>query len=187
MAFEDQTIEDVDRRRLWTRVRTVATLLVLIGVVVGAASYSWRNVMGNEDGDVASTTTMPCAPGVPTTAPAPAEIQVNVYNATDRSGLASAIAKQMRDRGFVVVDVDNDPLNKKVEGTAEVRAHSDHWAAAGLVASLVPDAAYLPDDRSDQVVDLVLGDAFEALVNPDAPAPTPSSDLPACQPTAESG
>ncbi|TDD97546.1 LytR C-terminal domain-containing protein [Jiangella asiatica] len=185
MAFDEQMSEgDYARRRRWKRIRTSVTLLVLIGFVVGAAWYSWRNVVNDEGGEAAAEQSdQACAPGVPTAAPAPADIQVNIYNATDRNGLASAVARLVRERGFVVVDIDNDPLDREITGTAEVRSGPDQQAAAGLVASLVPGATYVPDERTDAVVDLVLGEAFEALADPAAPAPTASSTLPPCQPS----
>lgn len=183
MAFEDEqlTEEESARRHHWRRIRTSVTLLVLIGVVIGAAWYSWANVVGEEEPGAAGSTSQPCAPGVPTSAPAPADVQVNVYNATDRNGLASAVARQVRDRGFTVVDVDNDPLSKSITGTAEVRSRPDDQAAAELVATLVPGAVYVPDERTEATIDLVLGDTFEALADPAAPPPTSSAELPPCQ------
>lgn len=183
MAFEDEqlTEEEAARRHHWRRIRTSVTLLILIGVVIGAAWYSWSNVVDDDEPTAAGSNTQACVPSQPTAAPAPAEVQVNVYNATTRNGLASAVARQVRDLGFVVVDVDNDPLERSITGTAEVRSRPDDQAAAELVATLVPGAVYVPDERTDATIDLVLGDAFEALADPAAPAATPSSDLPACE------
>src|SRR5581483_11288691 len=42
--------------------------------------------------------------------PATAQIKVNVYNSTDRHGLAAATAAQLKQRGFTVLKVTNDPL-----------------------------------------------------------------------------
>lgn len=182
MAFDEEqlTEEESARRHRWRRIRTSVTLLVLIGVVIGAAWYSWDNVVSEDDAEAGSTS-RPCAPGVPTAAPAPAEVQVNVYNATDRSGLASAVARLVRERGFVVVDVDNDPLGRDITGTAEVRSAAGSQAAAELVATLVTGAVYVPDERTETTIDLVLGDAFEALADPAAPPATPAANLPPCE------
>ncbi len=181
MAFEDEqlTEEAAARRHHWRRIRTSVTLLVLIGVVIGAAWYSWANLV-EDDESAAGSTGQPCAPGQPTAAPAPAEVQVNVYNSTDRSGLASAVARLVRERGFVVVDVDNDPMERSITGTAEVRSRADDQAAAELVATLVPGAVYVPDERTEATIDLVLGDAFEALSDPAAPPAAPAAELPPC-------
>jgi hypothetical protein len=183
MAFDEEqlTEEESARRHRWRRIRTSVTLLILIGVVIGAAWYSWSNVVSEDDPAAAGPTGQPCAPGAPTAAPAPADVQVNVYNSTDRSGLASAVARQVRERGFVVVDVDNDPLEREITTTAEVRSAPSTQAAAELVATLVPGAVYVPDERTEATIDLVLGDAFEALADPAAPPATPAANLPPCQ------
>ncbi|MBB5787482.1 LytR C-terminal domain-containing protein [Jiangella mangrovi] len=182
MAFDEEqlTEEESARRHHWRRIRTSVTLLVLVGVVIGAAWYSWDNVVSEDEPVATGTDNQPCALGAPTEAPAPADVQVNVYNATDRNGLASAVARQVRDRGFVVVDVDNDPLSRDITGTAEVRSGPDAQVAAELVATLVAGAVYVPDERTEATIDLVLGDAFEALADPAAPPAEPAADLPAC-------
>ncbi|PZF83601.1 LytR C-terminal domain-containing protein [Jiangella anatolica] len=186
MAFEDEqlTEEEAARRHRWRRIRTSATLLILIGVVIGAAWYSWSNVVDEGETSAASSGE-PCALGVPTAAPAPADVLVNVYNSTDRNGLASAIAREVRGRGFTVVDVDNDPLDRTIAGTAEVRSRPDDQAAAELVATMVPGAVYVPDERTEATIDLVLGEAFEALADPAAPPPTPAAGLEPCTPVAQ--
>lgn len=151
----------------WRHVRTAVTLLVLVGFVIGAAWYSWDNVMNpGDDDDVAGSPTM-CPTGAPTDAPAPEEIELNVYNATGRNGLAQQVASQMSDRGFIILDVANDPQDSTIEGTAEIRSHPDRENAAGLVASMVPDAELVADERDSDAVDLVLGDSFEELTAPE--------------------
>lgn len=181
MAPEEQASDPAARRRRWKRVRTSVTLLVLIGFVVGAAWYSWRNVIDQEDDAAAPVSGAACAPGAPTAAPDPAQIEVNVYNSTSRNGLASAVARQIRERGFIVLDIANDPLDKSIDVPAEVRSHTDQQAAAALVATLVQGAAYVPDERGDATVDLVLGEKFTKLAPPSASGKAPATDLPPCE------
>jgi hypothetical protein len=165
--------------------RTVITMLVLAGMVFIAGWYAWDSITDpDESSDRASAPT--CQPAAPTNAPPPAEIGLNVYNATDRNGLASSIAGEMRTRGFAILDVANDPSGREITGTAEVRAHLDSQAAASLVMAQVPGAVFVADNRTDGTVDLVVGAAFEALAPPGgAPAPVPptggaSTPLPFC-------
>ena len=165
--------------------RTAITMLVLAGLVFIAGWYGWDSITDpDESSDRASAPT--CQPAAPTDAPPPAEIELNVYNATDRNGLASSIAREMRTRGFAILDVANDPSGREITGTAEVRAHLDSQAAASLVMAQVPGAVFIADNRTDGTVDLVVGTAFEALAPPGgAPAPVPPADgtstpLPSC-------
>lgn len=181
MALDERAAGEAARRRRWKRIRTSVTLLILVGVVVGAAWYSWRSVTEDEEPQAASTT-QACVPNAPTAAPAPGDIQLNVYNSTDRRGLASSVAKELRSRGFSVLEIANDPLDKLIEGSAEIRSNSSQQAAASLIAALVPGASFLPDERTEPVVDLVLGNAFEALAAADAPVGPPPTGLPVCEP-----
>jgi hypothetical protein len=91
------------------------------------------------------------------------DVTINVYNATNRTGLAATTAKKLRDEGIRVATVANDPLNKTIRGTAEVRHGKSGLAAAKAVLPLVPGAKRVQDGRADGTVDIVLGDAFKAL------------------------
>lgn len=161
----------VDRRHT----RSAITLLVLAGFVLMAGWIAWTSLTDPSDaGEVDAAAT--CAPALTTTPPAPADIRLNVYNSTDRNGLASSTAGAMRERGFAILDVANDPLGREVTGTAEVRARVDNQGAASVVLAQVAGAVFVPDDRTDDTVDLVVGVAFKALAAPGAtPVPLPTS------------
>jgi hypothetical protein len=162
--------------------RTAITMLVLATFVAFAGWYAWNTITNPRSADVADATVAPtCIPAVPTDAPAPADIRVNVYNATTRNGLASSAARALRKREFAIIDVANDPLGKTVAGTAEVRAGADNEAAAAVVVAQVSGAFFVVDDRTDGTVDLVVGEAFKKLAPARAtPAPAPSGGPPAC-------
>jgi hypothetical protein len=177
--------EDVRHRRAYRRIRTAVTLVLLTGLVVWAAWYAWRIVTepaatGEEEEPVVQTPV--CAVAVPTEAPPPEEISINVYNGTTRNGLASQVAREMREQGYVILDVANDPLNRSVTGVAEVRAANPDHLAVLLIMSQFPGAGFVPDERSDEVIDVVLGEQFTAI-GPQDPEPDPESTvqpLPAC-------
>lgn len=101
------------------------------------------------------------------TALVPSMVTVNVYNATDRVGLAAKTAADVRKRGFKVSTVANDPLQKDVAISAEVRFGPTGAASGRLVMALVKGSRAVKDSRTDSSVDLVLGAKFTAL----APAP----------------
>lgn len=175
-----QTRHPADRRHL----RTAITMLVLAAFVAFAGWFAW-NTISNPGSDTTGddpTTATTCLPAVPPDAPAPGDISLNVYNATDRNGLASSAAREMRTRGFAILDVANDPLDKPVTGIAEVRAGPGSESAATVVIAQVPGAVFVLDTRTDGTVDLVVGEAFEALAPAGVPAtPAPSgAPLPAC-------
>jgi hypothetical protein len=98
----------------------------------------------------------------------PGGINVNVYNATDLSGLAARVGEDLRSRGFAVGAVGNDPQHDKVTRSAEVRHGPDGRLVAQTVAAYVPGAVLVQDKRKGGTVDLVLGDDFTTVESPKA-------------------
>ncbi|MFD9126664.1 LytR C-terminal domain-containing protein [Kitasatospora sp. NPDC059571] len=138
-------------------------------------------------GSAAPGSGAPSAPAATSTAvPQPKSVTVNVFNATDKAGLAARTADELRKRGFTVGQVGNAPaaLDKKVPGTVQVISGPAGMGAATLLGSQVASAAKSADARTDATVDFVLGDSFAALLDPTAaaaalaeatkPSPTPS-------------
>ncbi|MGH8825960.1 MAG: LytR C-terminal domain-containing protein [Jiangellaceae bacterium] len=155
--------------------RTAITLLLLAVFVSLAGWIAWSSLTDPSDAGEADSAAPTCLPAPTTTPPAPADIRLNVYNSTDRNGLASSTAGAMRERGFAVLDIANDPLGREITGTAEVRAGLDNQAAASVVVAQVAGAVFVPDDRTDDTIDLVVGVAFEALAPAGAtPVPVPN-------------
>jgi len=77
----------------------------------------------------------------------------------------------LRERGFTVAEIDNDPLDKKITASAEIRYGATGRPAARTARLMVKDAKMVNDKRTDETVDLVLGKAFTTL-----------ADLPSCSP-----
>ena len=90
---------------------------------------------------------------------------LNVYNSTQRHGLAANTAAQLKQRGFVIGQVTNDPLKANLTITAQVRGAKSQTAELREVAAEVPGAQIQPDGRADPSVDLVLGAGFTALAS----------------------
>ena len=179
------------RRR---RGRAFSVLLVGIAALVIGAAVGWS--LTNHGDDPTTTTPRP-APGCPspqvstsgspgaspsTSAkppaspkplPSPSSITVDVFNATDRQGLAKTTAKQLGQRGFVIGDVANDPLKDKITGTAVVRYGPKGKNQAKVVAAQVPDSKLVNDKRTDKTVSLALGEAYTNARHPGAGPPRP--------------
>jgi hypothetical protein len=154
----------------------LVALLVL--VLAGAGFAAWHYLdLGAADDVATPRVSCPATSPPPTVVPA-AKVKVNVYNATQRRGLASAVASQLKKRGFTVGKVSNDPLKRTVTGLAEVRASPTGADAARTVVAQVGQVVFVPDQRKDASVDLVLGATFTSLAAPAAAAaaltPTPS-------------
>lgn len=95
----------------------------------------------------------------------PNKVQLRVYNATGREGLAKVVAEQLTGRGYAIVGTGNDPLAgiRLVEGSAEVRYGPGGQRWAEQVRKQVPRATLYKDGRGGRVIDVVLGDKFSRV------------------------
>jgi hypothetical protein len=106
----------------------------------------------------------------------PEQTTVNVYNATNRNGLAASVSKALAARGFVIDKVANDPSKRKAPVVAEVRHGPGGKAQAQLLLSTLPKGATaVADKRKGAVVDVALGAKFTTL-----PAVSTEEALPMC-------
>lgn len=170
MTARDDGYEHRARRQRRTTVTIVVVVLGLAAAFYYASSY-FR--------DTAPPAAAACST-VKAEAPLrPADVSVNVYNATKRNGLAGATSKLLAERGFKIKKVANDPLKKKITKVAEIRYGSTGKPSAELLAKHVPGAVLVKDKRKDDSVDLVIGNAWKQLgAVPVQPSPTPT--LPLC-------
>ncbi len=163
----------------------VLLVAVLVTAALVAGAWWWQSRPTEATFTTGPEVICPSPSATPTVVPASA-VKVNVYNATDKRGLASQVATQLRRRGFLVKKVDNDPMKRTVAGAAEVRHSRMGAGAARTVTAQVGPAGQVgaaaevtavPDQRTDASVDLVIGTAWHGLRPPaDAAAalsPTP--------------
>jgi LytR cell envelope-related transcriptional attenuator len=171
-----------------TRPRWLVAVLVVVGVlvIVGIGYGLVSLVRGSSDSEasVAAASTAPaCVTTTVTPAevlPTPAKVRVNVYNATDTSGLASKTASDLEGRGFRVGRVANDPVGKTIPGVAQIRFGAKGSDGAQLLLAYVPGAELVELDRKGRQVDLAMGDGFTGL----APQPEVTASLASPSPVA---
>ena len=150
-------------RRTRRRTRWGVLLLAVLLTLALAGVAWWLQQRGDDDPVTAAPRRTCPEPSPAPTVVAPGAVTVNVYNATERRGLAGTVATQLRKRGFRVGKVANDPLERKVTGAAEVRRSTLGADAARTVTAQVGAVVAVPDQRKDASVDLVLGAAFRDL------------------------
>ncbi|MEU3843926.1 LytR C-terminal domain-containing protein [Streptomyces sp. NPDC028635] len=107
------------------------------------------------------------SPGTTAALPAPAQITVNVFNATPRSGLAKQTADELKKRGFRIGEVGNatKQYDKKVPGTAVLLgpASSLNSSLPVLATQLAGAERRTDAARKGPAVDLILGNTFKSL------------------------
>ncbi|MEU5631464.1 LytR C-terminal domain-containing protein [Streptomyces rishiriensis] len=99
--------------------------------------------------------------------PRPAQITVNVFNATTRSGLAKTTADELKKRGFRIGEVGNAPkqYDKKVTGAGLLLgpASSLNTSLPVLATQLTAAERRTDAARAGTAVDLIIGNGFKAL------------------------
>lgn len=93
------------------------------------------------------------------------DVKINVYNATDQPGLATGIADDFRNRKFQVKKTGNDPQKRGVDEVAVLRYGPKAVGSAHLLRAYFLNEAIAEYDakRTDDVVDVVLGNSFQQL------------------------
>jgi hypothetical protein len=161
------------RRRL--RVRTPITLLLLVALLVAAAWYGVKQLrMPDTTTAVVATvcTPQPVVSATPGARVSAADVTVNVYNAGQIAGLADRTAVVLKQRGFTIGAVDNDPTDSNYKGFVLVRAAARNLPGVNLVLAQEKGSVFQKITnpvRTDDTVDMILGARFRALLTP---APT---------------
>ncbi|MFC8826281.1 LytR C-terminal domain-containing protein [Streptomyces sp. NPDC057137] len=157
-------------------------VLAAIAAVVALGLVGWGtvqliDVFTADDGTKKKTTTASdrnrkpgCKPSqsavAAKTLPKPAQIKVNVYNATPRAGLAKTTADELKKRGFVIGKVGNAPaaFDKKIPGTGILLgAPAAADGSFTVLGAQLKGAKPQHDARQTKDVDLLLGTAFKTL------------------------
>jgi hypothetical protein len=109
----------------------------------------------------------------------PAQVTVDVLNATGTKGLAATAAEALKAEGFVVGEVGNDPSSVT---TSVVRFGPDVEAPARTAAAAVPGSVLQRSDALAGKVQIVLGPGYSTIVPVEVQAPqpeTPATSAPA--------
>jgi hypothetical protein len=144
----------------------VLMMLVLFGATFGAIRLLKGD--GGADPSASSGTPLPCVSTTVTPGaalPKPATVTANVYNATDRAGLARTTATTLKTRGFGIGSIANDPSGKSLTTVAEIRYGTKGKDNALLMRFYVPGATLVLDQRNDATIDLVLGAKFKGIAD----------------------
>ncbi|MFD9000771.1 LytR C-terminal domain-containing protein [Streptomyces sp. NPDC059582] len=114
-----------------------------------------------------ATKASPSASATPRVVPKPAQITVNVFNATPRAGLAKQTADELKKRGFRIGEVGNasKEFDKKVAGAGVLLGPTSSLnTSLPVLATQLGTAERRTDAaRKGDTVDLVIGTGFKQL------------------------
>lgn len=128
-------------------------LLVCFNVV---SVFFGSNTAGPEDN---YGVTAPCVPDG-ATAVEPSEVTVRVLNGTNKSGIAQAVSEALNDRGFAIEGIGN--ANKTYERT-EILTGKNTLPQAYTLYAQFSNAILRMDNRTDSLIDVVIGNNFDNL------------------------
>lgn len=144
------------RRRRRAALVLSALVLLLIAVAGYAVAYyqGWlpQDEAGGDTDQVTATAEVPSL--------APADVTVNVYNASGASGIARQTAEALGSHGFDIDAVANAPAGTQTPEVAEIRYGPQSLAKAELLASHVSGAVLVEDTREIDEIDLYIGTDF---------------------------
>ncbi|HEX6681874.1 MAG TPA: LytR C-terminal domain-containing protein [Candidatus Limnocylindrales bacterium] len=154
-----------------TRIRA----LVVVGIL-SIAAIVLVVVTVNRDSQGGDTTAQNCQPGnIPVSLELPesgSEITINVFNATQTTGLANNVAADFRNRKFNVEKVESEMENGQEkyypDEVAVLRYGPKTVAAAHLLRAYFLNETTPQFDlkREDNIVDVVVGGRFKQLATP---------------------
>lgn len=183
------------RRPLWlTILLLVVAMAVLFGLGFGIATLIRGSSSVPEAAPDAtqSAQPLPCETTLVTPAaelPQPKNVTVNVFNSTEKVGLAAETARALSERGFKINKVENDPTGATIRGIGEIRHGPNGEKQAQLLTYYFPGATLVEDGRKGKRVDVSIGRGYKempgvAQVAAALAEPTPVYSGPGC-PTGE--
>ncbi|HMM96205.1 LytR C-terminal domain-containing protein [Phycicoccus sp.] len=172
--YTSESPASVEARR--RRRRSVVVIGVVLLALFFAFWYGLSYYRADENARASKPPPPTCRP-YDAAARTPEQVTVNVFNATTRPGLAGKTAVQLRQDGFLIGLVANDPTKRRPPKVAEVRYGPTGKPDAQLLLKVLPKGSTSTmDTRKDATVDVALGAGFKALV----PYVVASDQLPMC-------
>ena len=169
---DDEELHDksVRKRR---RILHGAVLVLLVGLIAAAIVVALAIMNGQIKIPTAerSQTAVSVCPEARYDYTPPETINLNVFNATSRPGLARSVADEFAARKFIVGAVGN--TTSSYRGVALVVSGAAGQSAAFSVQRNVPGSDYFQDGRTDASVDVVLSSDYKELAAADRVDQTP--------------
>lgn len=149
------------RRRAGIVLTVLLTLLLVVGIY--AFAYYMDLLPRSAPSDEANDTDQVTATADATPTITPAEVTVNVYNASGVSGIAGRTSEALDSYGYQVDSIGDAPDDFETPEVAQIIHGAEGKEGAELLAELVPGAEVIDDDREGEAVDLFVGEGFEEI------------------------
>jgi hypothetical protein len=132
--------------------------VMLVGLVAAGNWQGWWTIGGES---VAAVVACPVQ-----VVSEPDLTEVNVYNGTNRNGLAAAVGKELGDRGFSMLTIGTETQSKPLNLTVVIRYGPAGKLQAHTVSLEFPGKSrMIKDKRDDETVDVLIGEKYTAMVS----------------------
>ncbi len=149
---------------------TIVSLLVLMGVVKVPVGEEF-----SRGADYAKVGDTPCPnPGAPVMDPA--QVTVQVLNASSQQGIAGAASTMLQTAGFNTLEPGN--ANQNVISAVEIDAGPRGVDAAYSVARFFPESQVVLTDSTDTTVTVILGTFYHGSLTDEEVQSAASGDVP---------
>jgi hypothetical protein len=172
-TFVEQDDTSDNPVRLRRRILHGVVLVLLVGLIISAIVVALAIMNGQIKIPTAERTAAAASACPATTFDyTPNEkVTLNVFNATNRPGLARSVADEFLARKFAVAEVGNTQSGYR--GVAAVISGAAGQSAAFSVQRNLPASDYFQDGRSDGSVDVILTAEYKELIAPELVDQTP--------------
>ncbi|MCT6874201.1 MAG: LytR C-terminal domain-containing protein [Bifidobacterium sp.] len=170
-----EPLDEREARRQFVRRRQKMVFTIVVSALVAILVICSLIIFGSI-GHTAKHATIIAKPNYGVAVPCPPDksklvnhpdIRVRVLNGTNKSGLATALASALRNRGFNMQDVADYP-GKTETARTQIRFGASAIDRGYTVGSQFNDAVLIMDDRNDDLIDVVIGATFTDLDDEDS-------------------
>lgn len=151
-------------------------MVILLGILVGGGWWGWNSLVNSSAEPTCTEQKLANNRLVPK------QVVLNVYNGGARAGSAGRVADALKQRGFNIDKIANEPKGDKVDVVALRGAAANAPEMLLVAGQLNQKAVMIADGRTDHTVDLVIGAGFGSVKLKGIPSVTVAPGSTVCLP-----
>lgn len=151
-------------------------MVILLGILTGGGWWGWNSLVNSSAEPTCTEQKLANNRLVPK------QVVLNVYNGGARAGSAGRVAEALKQRGFNIDRIANEPKGDKVDVVALRGAAADAPEMLLVAGQLNQKAVMIADGRTDHTVDLVIGAGFGSVKLKGIPSVTVAPGSTVCLP-----
>ena len=176
------------RRRLWQRQAVffgsiglilVLTLVIAIAQVAGVLPSPFARDFTTPEETESTTAQVAVCPPADAAPVALQDVTVDVYNGTNRTGLAGTTAKKLEALGLKVGKTGN--FDAGYPGAALIRVNPDQIVQGYTISRVIPNSVVALGEHDTAAIDVIIGEEFTDVAGADAIGKEPFAAPEGCE------